>query len=111
MIERILEESKKRGINNQELCKIAEAHKSKVYDWKKGRSEPTAREILLIANRFGISTDYLLTGKPPSPHLFDLELEKTDLEKILLENFRNLDETQKRDIVNRTAQMLLKETT
>jgi len=65
MINNILKEAKARGISDQDLCKILGKHKSKIYDWKKGRSEPTAQEILLIAEYFNVSADYLLTGKEP----------------------------------------------
>ena len=65
MIDNILKEAKTRGISDQDLCKVLGKHKSKIYDWKKGRSEPTAQDIMLIAEYFSVSTDYLLTGKEP----------------------------------------------
>ena len=35
-------------------------------DWKKGKSKPNAEKQMKIANFFGVSVEYLMTGKEPS---------------------------------------------
>ena len=69
-----------------------------------GRSIPS-EYIIPICECLGTTADYLLTGKNPPSFPSPPELEKTDLEKMLIENFRDLNESQKRDIVNKTARM------
>ncbi|MDR1066262.1 MAG: helix-turn-helix domain-containing protein [Clostridiales bacterium] len=68
-VDRILSVMREKKMKEQDICRILHTHKSKVYDWKKGRSRPTADEIAVIAKYFGVSSDYLLgMDSPPNMH-------------------------------------------
>jgi len=40
---------------------------SAITEWKKGKGKPSAEAIIKIADYFGVSTDWLLTGVEPNP--------------------------------------------
>ena len=58
--ERLLELRKERGISQADLAKELEVSYSVICYWETNRSEPTAPNILKIAEYFGVSSDYLL---------------------------------------------------
>jgi transcriptional regulator with XRE-family HTH domain len=64
-IDKILKLLKDNNMNEQDICRMLNTHKSKMYDWKTGRSRPTAEEIAIIAKFFGVSSDYLLGVDTP----------------------------------------------
>lgn len=57
---RILSLAESRKISDQELCRLLNSKKDKVYSWKIDRSKPTAEEVAIIANHLKVSTDFLL---------------------------------------------------
>ena len=65
--------------------------------WRNGDKLPGAENLLTIANYFGISVDYLLTGR-------DNETALSDDEKNLLDNYRQLSD-QGKDAVRLTLFM------
>ena len=60
IIENILNIAKQKGYTNKSLCELLGKNSSYISDWKKGKSKPKADEILLLANKFNCSVDYLL---------------------------------------------------
>ncbi|MGB4438477.1 MAG: helix-turn-helix transcriptional regulator [Sedimentibacter sp.] len=98
MIERILELLKINCIPAKKLTDELGLSNSAVTDWKKGRAKPSTDAVIKIANYFNVSTDYILTGKDYSntstSKLFKSNVDKN--EKILLSNFRKLDNMNKR---------------
>ena len=60
IVQNILKIAKEHKVNNQQLCKILNTNSSKIYDWKVGKSKPSADDICILANYFNVSTDYLL---------------------------------------------------
>lgn len=68
--------------------------------WKKGEKLPGAENLLTLANYFGISIDYLLTGKEK---ISSLELTKN--EQRIIDIFKSLTETQQGQVIER-AEML-----
>ncbi len=76
--ERILEQSAKQGLSDQELCRILNAKKDKIYTWKTGRSTPSVEEVAIIAERLNVSTDYLL-GRTDNPSPTEPALEGDNL--------------------------------
>ena len=70
IVQNILKLAKEKKITNQQLCKILETNPNKIYDWKIGKSKPSAEDISKLADCFDVSTDYLL-GRKISPETED----------------------------------------
>lgn len=51
------------NITAKRLTTELELSNSSVTDWKKGKAKPSTDAIIKIASFFGVSTDFLLTGK------------------------------------------------
>lgn len=66
--------------------------------WKKGEKMPSAENLLTIANYFGISVDYLLTGEDKIKPIADDELE-------LLKYYKELPEHGRLKLIGRAAGM------
>ena len=66
IVQNILKVAKGNKINNQQLCKLINTNPNKIYDWKIGKSRPSAEDVLIIAEHLNVSVDYLLgrTDKP-----------------------------------------------
>ena len=88
MITRILKLIKDNNINAKILVSSTGLSSSSITEWKKGRANPSADAVIKIADYFGVSTDYILTGKENDQNLSELDLE-------LLQLFRKLDEKDK----------------
>lgn len=72
IVQNILNIAKTNGLNNQQLCKLLNTNPNKIYDWKVGKSRPSAQDVLTIADYLNISVDYLLgiseeTGAKKAP--------------------------------------------
>lgn len=63
MIERILKLLSDNGITAKKLTADIGISSSAISEWKKGKGKPSAEAIIKLADYFGVSTDYLLTGK------------------------------------------------
>lgn len=51
------------GKKASEVAKATGIPSSTFSDWKKGKSSPKAEKLQKIADYFGVSVDYLMTGK------------------------------------------------
>lgn len=67
---RLLEE---KGLNSNQVSKATGISTSTFTDWKKGRSNPNQKNMLKIAEYFGVSLDYLMTGKEPEFDKYGVE--------------------------------------
>ena len=52
-----------KGLKDSDVSKGADVSKSTFSDWKSGRSTPKKDKLIRIANFFGVSVDYLMTGE------------------------------------------------
>ena len=52
-----------RGVKDSDVVKATGITKSTFSDWKSGRSNPKQDKLQKIADYFGVTVDYLLTGK------------------------------------------------
>ena len=92
--EKIKDFRKNLNKTQQDLCEILGLPRYIVSNWEQGRSEPSADDLIKLADYFGCTTDYLLgreddlgnviTGHTYSP--------TTEDEEKLLSAFRVLDE-------------------
>lgn len=66
IVQNILKITKEYKINNQQLCKLINTNPNKIYDWKIGKSRPSAEDVYIIADHLNVSIDYLVgrTDKP-----------------------------------------------
>ena len=71
IVQNILKLAKEKKITNQQLCKILETNPNKIYDWKIGKSKPSAEDVSKLADCFDVSTDYLL-GRTDNSHTEEL---------------------------------------
>ena len=58
--ERLLELRKEKGISQAKLAKDLQVSYAVICYWETDRSEPTAPNLVKLANYFGVSVDYLL---------------------------------------------------
>ena len=56
----------KRGVRDADVSKAAGISKSTFSDWKSGRSNPKNEKLKKIADYFGVTIKYLMTGKEDS---------------------------------------------
>ncbi len=55
------------GMNQGELARKMEVSPSTIGMYEQGRREPSGRRLVLLGRLFGVTTDYLLTGRPVCP--------------------------------------------
>ena len=58
--ERLLELRKERGISQAKLAKAIDVSRSLICYWETARTEPTASNIVKIADFFNVTSDFLL---------------------------------------------------
>lgn len=63
--ERIFNLMEKRGKRQSDLAKLLHVRPTTVSEWKNGHREPSAVHYEKLAEYFGVSLDYLITGKEP----------------------------------------------
>ena len=68
IVQNILSIAKEKKITDQQLCKILKTNPSKIYDWKKGKSKPSANDIAVLAEYFNVSADFLVGRTDISLH-------------------------------------------
>lgn len=60
--QRLLDE---KGLKNSDIAKATGISNMTLSDWKRGKSTPKQDKLKLIADYFGVSVDYLITGAEP----------------------------------------------
>lgn len=53
----------KNGVTSYKVAKEAGVTQTALINWKSGRSTPTTKTLQKIADYFGVTIDYLMTGK------------------------------------------------
>ena len=56
----------KHGVTSYKVAKEAGVTQTALSNWKSGRSTPTTKTLQKIADYFGVTIDYLMTGKDES---------------------------------------------
>lgn len=83
-----------KGVKDADVARETEITKSTFTDWKNGRSVPGSEKMKKIAEYFGVTVDYILTGEKPEIPVFEPE----HLE--LIELYSKLKTEQKSAIMN-----------
>lgn len=78
IFERLLKE---KGVKTADVCKATGLKHPTFSDWKKGKSAPNVDKLILIANYFEVSVEYLRTGKEAE---FTVEMANLDADVIFL---------------------------
>lgn len=72
------------GVKDADVVKATGITKSTFSDWKSGRSKPKDEKIQKIADYFGVTAEYLRTGKEPDKKEPQLSpKDQKDIENIL----------------------------
>lgn len=80
----------KKGMSQEELAKYLKLAKSTLGMYETNKREPSFETISLIANFFGVSIDWLLTGKEISKNEFEENLHPVKRE--LIEVIKSIDD-------------------
>lgn len=84
IVKNILNVAIEKGYNNKQLCELLNKNSSYISDWKNGKSKPKADELVLLANTFRCSIDFLLGYSSENINFSSDEIE-------LLSEFKKLD--------------------
>lgn len=76
---------KKHHVSASDVCKATGISTSTMTDWKKGRYQPKQDKLQKIADYFGVSLEYLATGKTEEQNYY-LNEDARDLAQFLFEN-------------------------
>lgn len=73
----------KYGVTPYKVAKESGVTQTALSNWKSGRSTPTTKTLQKIADYFGVSIDYLMTGKDTDSEPQLTHRDEKDIEKIL----------------------------
>lgn len=65
-----------RGVKTADVCAATGIKQSTFSDWKSGRSKPKAEKMQKIADFFGVTVDYLMTGEAKNGYYLNEETAK-----------------------------------
>ena len=85
MYEIFLELLEKSGKRASDVSKATGIPASTFSDWKKGKSAPKAEKLQKIADFFGVTVEYLTTGKETKPQYY-LDNETAAIAQEIFEN-------------------------
>lgn len=104
--ERFFELMNKKGITQKEFCQTTGIPKQTVSGWKNRKTDPPASLIVTIADYFGVTAGYMLTGEEPKyPSPDGVEEFST---KQLLSYYNALSDVEKNIILGKTAELYAK---
>ena len=69
--ERIKELRRKRGMTQAALAEIIDVRQDSICIYEKGKNYPEVRRLLILADYFGVSLDYLM-GRTDDPEVHQL---------------------------------------
>lgn len=79
-----------RGIKDADVVRATGITKSTFSDWKSGRSTPKQDKMQKIADYFGVTVDYLMTGEEKEGYYLNEETAKLAQEMFEDEDMRSL---------------------
>lgn len=77
---------KDRGITAYKVAKDTGVTTATLSSWKTGRYEPKPEKLKIIADYFGVSLDYLMTGEEKESDKYYLNDETAEMAQALFEN-------------------------
>ena len=82
--EKLKELRKSKGFTQEEMAKELSCNRQKIADWERGKSTPSADDLILLSKIFEVSTDYLLGLS---------NIKTTDDDLIFVAKYLDIDET------------------
>lgn len=76
----------KKGVKVSDVCKETGISSSTFTDWKKGRYTPKQDKLQKIADYFGVSLEYLMTGETEDDTPYYINDDAKELAQFLFEN-------------------------
>lgn len=64
---------KERGMKVSDFCKATGMSAGTMSDWKSGRYALKAEKLKIVADFFGVSVEYIMTGKQPETYYLNEE--------------------------------------
>lgn len=77
---------KEKGVTAYKVAKDTGVTTATLSSWKTGRYEPKPEKLKILADYFGVSVDYLMTGKEKEGEKYYLNEETAELAQMLFEN-------------------------
>ena len=103
MYEIYLKLLKEKGVKTSNVCKATGIVASTFSDWKKGKSTPKQDKLKKIADYFGVSLDYLMTGSDSkysdTDALLDVRISEDAELKEAIKKYYTLDDRKKRHVI------------
>lgn len=65
MTERIFDLLSQKGKNQTDIARLLNVRPTTVSEWRKGKYTPSVANCVALADYFGVSLDYLITGREP----------------------------------------------
>lgn len=65
LTDRIFDLLNKKGKSQTDIARLLNVRPTTVSEWKKGKYTPTVEHCVTLADYFGVSLDYLITGREP----------------------------------------------
>ena len=65
LTDRIFDLLNKKGKTQTDIARLLNVRPTTVSEWKKGKYSPTVDHCVTLAEYFGVSLDYLITGREP----------------------------------------------
>ena len=65
LTDRIFDLLNKKGKTQTDIARLLNVRPTTVSEWKKGKYAPTVDHCVTLAEYFGVSLDYLITGREP----------------------------------------------
>lgn len=76
----------RKGVSVYQVVRATGVPASTMSDWKNGRSVPKVEKLKLLADYFGVSLDYLVTGKETDHEPYYSDPESRDIADFLFKN-------------------------
>ena len=100
--ERVFYLLKEKNITQSEFSKRVGIANSTISDWKRKKTNPSADKIMDICNVLDVTPETLLTGKGIEQKEEDFDLQEgeiTPTEKMLIADYHNMKEAQKKRLL------------
>jgi len=87
IVERLRSIREKRGFSQRELARLCGLGEVMVHRYESGTTDPSTRYLTIIAEKLGISTDYLV-GLSDNPEINGVNRELDNDERMMLDVYR-----------------------